>query len=89
MQEMDSKEIGKLAGMLGAGREKKEDLVDPSVGIVLTKKVADRVEKNEVLAYVYANDKARLREAKARLQVIVKVSNVAVQKEKTIWEVIK
>ena len=89
VQEMDSKEIGKLAGMLGAGREKKEDLVDPSVGIVLTKKVADRVEKNEVLAYVYANDKNKLREAKARLQAIVKVSNVAVQKEKTIWEIIK
>lgn len=89
VQEIDSKEVGKLAGMLGAGREKKEDTIDPLVGIVLAKKVADRVEKNDVLAYVYANDEDKLGEAKAKLQQIVKVSKNVVQREKTIWEVIK
>lgn len=89
IQEIDSKEVGKLAGMLGAGREKKEDAIDPSVGIVLSKKVADRVEKNDVLAYVHANDEDKLREAKIKLKEIVKVSNGIVEKGKTIWEVIK
>lgn len=89
IQEIDSKEVGKLAGMLGAGREKKEDAIDPSVGIVLSKKVADRVEKNDVLAYVYANDEDKLREAKIKLKKIVKVSKNVVEREKTIWEVIK
>ncbi len=89
IQEIDSKEVGKLAGMLGAGREKKEDAIDPSVGIVLSKKVADRVEKNDVLAYVHANDEDKLRETKIKLKEIVKVSNGIVEKGKTIWEVIK
>lgn len=89
VQEIDSKEVGKLAGRLGAGREKKEEVIDPSVGIVLTKKVADRVEKDDVLAYVYANDEDKLRKAKIKLKEIVKVSNGIVEKEKTIWEVIK
>lgn len=89
VQEIDSKEVGKLTGMLGAGREKKEDVIDPSVGIVLTKKVADRVNKNDVLAYVYANDEDKLRKAKIKLKEIVKVSEDVVEREKTIWEVIK
>lgn len=89
VQEIDSKEVGKLAGRLGAGREKKEEVIDPSVGIVLTKKVADRVEKDDVLAYVYANDEDKLRKTKIKLKEIVKVSNGIVEKEKTIWEVIK
>mgnify|MGYP001069702198 CR=1 FL=1 len=41
--EINSKEIGKLASYLGAGRNKKEDVIDPSVGIVLNKKVGDKV----------------------------------------------
>jgi len=41
--EMNSKEVGKLASILGAGRNKKEDTIDPSVGIVLAKKVGDKV----------------------------------------------
>lgn len=89
VQEIDGEEVGRLAGMLGAGREKKEDDIDPSAGIVLAKKVADRVEKDDVLAYVYANDGGKLRDAKFRLKGIIKVSNDMVEKERTIWEVIK
>ena len=47
IQEINSKEIGKLAGMLGAGREKKEDKIDPAVGIVLNKKMAEKVQEKE------------------------------------------
>lgn len=88
IKEIDSKEVGKLAGILGAGREKKEDKIDPSVGIVLTKKVADEVKKNEVLAYIHANQEAKMKEAKERLKEIIKISQNSQIKEKTIWEVI-
>ena len=89
VKEIDSKEVGKLAGMLGAGREKKEETIDPSVGIVLTKKVANRVERHDVLAYIYANDEDKLKKAKFKLNKIIKVSNDVVEQERTIWEVIK
>lgn len=89
IQEINSKEVGKLAGMLGAGRQKKEDVIDPAVGIVLAKKVAQKVKKDEILAYVHANDENQLREIKMRLKEIIKISTTAVEKEKTILEVIK
>lgn len=89
VQEINSKEVGKLAGMLGAGREKKEDSIDSTVGIVLVKKIADRVERGNVLAYVYANDEQKLKEVIKKLKNTIKISQNIVEKEKTIWEVIK
>jgi thymidine phosphorylase len=53
-----------VAGMvLGGGREKKEDGVDPAVGIVLEKKVGDAVRAGEVLCTVHYNSELRLEEA--------------------------
>ncbi len=89
VQDINSKEVGKLAGMLGAGREKKEDAIDPAVGMVFMKKVAQKVKKNEILAYIHANDANKLKEAKVRLKEIIRISSTSVQKEKTILEVIK
>jgi len=74
IQEMDSKEVGKIVGMLGAGRDKKEDMIDTTVGIVLTKKVTDFVKKGEILAYIHANDKNKLKDAKLRLKEIITIS---------------
>lgn len=88
VQEINSKEVGKLVAILGAGREKKEDAIDPSVGIVLAKKVADVVKKNEVLAYVHANDENKLKEAKKKLNEIIQISDNVVEKEKTILEIL-
>ncbi|MDD3627576.1 MAG: thymidine phosphorylase, partial [bacterium] len=52
IKEMDAKEIGISALILGAGRENKESVIDPAVGIVLKKKVGDKVERNEVIAEI-------------------------------------
>ena len=48
-------EIGICSMMLGGGREKKEDIIDPAVGIVLTKKVGDYVHDGDVLAVIHYN----------------------------------
>ncbi len=48
-------EIGICSMMLGGGREKKEDLIDPAVGIVLTKKVGNYVKNGDVLALMHYN----------------------------------
>jgi len=48
-------EIGESAMRLGAGRETFDDVIDMSAGIVLRKKVGDKVEKGEVLCVVHTN----------------------------------
>lgn len=48
-------QIGTACVILGGGRERKEDKVDPSVGIDLHKKIGDRVESGEAMATIYYN----------------------------------
>lgn len=48
-------EVGICSLILGGGRSRKEDIIDLSVGIVLDKKVGDRVKKGEPLAYIHSN----------------------------------
>lgn len=55
VRRIDSLSIGVSAMKLGAGRETMEDKIDMSAGILLNKKVGDRVEKGEILAYCHTN----------------------------------
>ncbi|MCM1101451.1 MAG: pyrimidine-nucleoside phosphorylase [Clostridium sp.] len=59
-------EVGICSLMLGGGRETKESVIDLSVGLVLEKKVGDRVEAGEPLAYIHANDREKCRAATER-----------------------
>ena len=60
--------IGTACVVLGGGREKKEDSVDPAVGIILNKKVGDAVRSGEPLCIVHYNSDARLAEARRLLE---------------------
>ena len=75
VKEINAEEIGKLACYLGAGRIRKEDKIEPEVGIILNKKVGDEVIKGDFLAYICANDEHKLREAENKLVKIYKISN--------------
>ncbi len=55
IKRIDSLEIGLSAMRLGAGRETMKDKIDMSAGIVLSKKVGDRVEKGDLLAVCHTN----------------------------------
>lgn len=48
-------EVGVAASMLGAGRQAKDDVIDPAVGLILHKKVGDLVKEGDSLATLYAN----------------------------------
>ncbi len=52
---MEADEIGTAAMLLGAGRATKESEIDLAVGIVLNKKVGDRVEQGDSIATIHAN----------------------------------
>ncbi len=56
IHQINAEQIGKIAMHLGAGREKKGDKIDFSVGIVLNKKVGESFKKGESAALVYAKN---------------------------------
>ena len=64
ISQVQARSVGEAAVTLGAGRAKKTDPVDHSVGFVIHKKVGDEVEKGEPLFTIHANDKSRLLEAR-------------------------
>ena len=72
--EINAEQIGKLACYIGAGRMKKEDKIDMSVGIVLNKKVGDKVQKGDILAIIHANDYNKATIAKENLRKIINCS---------------
>ncbi len=86
---IDAKDIGKLACSLGAGRVRKEDKIDPAVGIVLLKKVGDFVRKDEEIAYLHINNPEQLDSAKENIKNIIKIRKEKVEQPKTIIEIIK
>ncbi len=56
---LDAELIGRGSGVLGAGREKKGDPIDPAVGVRLLKKTGDAVEAGEAVMEIHANDPAK------------------------------
>ena len=70
-------QIGTACVVLGGGRERKEDTVDPAVGIVLHKKVGDGVSAGESLATVYYNSEARAAAAKRLLETSFTIADAA------------
>lgn len=56
--------IGLASVWLGAGREKKEDAVDPAVGLIVHKKIGDAIEKGEPLVTLHYNAAARADQAR-------------------------
>ncbi|MFP8487943.1 thymidine phosphorylase [Gracilimonas sp. Q87] len=67
LSEMNSYEIGMASVEMGAGRKKKEDDVDPQAGIVLKKKIGDKVEKGETIMVGYTNKSSAIDAASDQL----------------------
>ena len=78
--------IGELARRLGAGRLAKGDEIDPTVGIVLTKKVGDEVTEGEVIAKIYSN-KTLIPEKD--VSECFEITDLKVNKSQLIYEIIK
>ncbi len=72
---LPAKDIGEMACFLGAGRINKDDKIDNSVGIVLTKKVGDFVKNNEVIAYIHSNDTEKAKKVEKDFYEICEIGN--------------
>lgn len=89
VKEINAEIIGKISCRLGAGRIKKEDIIDNSAGIVLNKKVGDYVETDEIIGYVHSNDINKSEEAVEQIKGLYKIIDTKVHKNSSIIATLK
>ena len=83
-----ARQIGLASQKTGAGRETKEDEIDLAAGIVLNKKVGDRVEEGELLAKFYGNDHDKVMAGLEEAREAFEISEEQVEKPALIKEII-
>jgi pyrimidine-nucleoside phosphorylase len=74
---MQCEQIGTACVILGGGRERKEDSVDPAVGIVLHKKVGGRVQQGEPLATIHYNAEPKAERARQLIEQSCTIGDAA------------
>ncbi|PKG21889.1 pyrimidine-nucleoside phosphorylase [Niallia nealsonii] len=87
ISEITADSIGTAAMILGAGRATKESEIDLAVGLILRKKIGDRVEAGESLVTIYSNTE-NVEDVKNRLYKHIKISAAEVKAPALIYEVI-
>ncbi|MCX8007365.1 MAG: thymidine phosphorylase [Coriobacteriia bacterium] len=70
----DAEGVGRAAVHLGAGRERKEDPIDPGAGIILHAKRGDRIMRGDALASLHASSIDRLEAGLARLRDAIRIA---------------
>ncbi|WP_022792319.1 pyrimidine-nucleoside phosphorylase [Marinococcus halotolerans] len=85
---IEAEEIGVSAMLLGAGRATKDDVLDYSVGIELTKKIGDAVQKGDTIAIMHVNDQDSAESAK-KISEAFTIAEAAVEKPVLIYETVQ
>lgn len=88
IKEIQALTIGEAAMHLGAGRLKLTDKIDPTAGIILNKKVGDKVKINDLLCTVYTN-KENVKDILKTINRAFKISVKKVKAPKVIIDYIK
>jgi pyrimidine-nucleoside phosphorylase len=83
---IDALEVGYACLDIGAGRLRKEDLVDPGAGVVIERQVGDRVAAGEVLCVVHAASPGVAERGVARLQAAWRISEAVVERPPHLLE---
>src|SRR5580698_3797965 len=80
--------IGKASSMIGAGRNTKEDTIDPAVGVILEVKVGQKVEGGAVLCRLYYTGDEHVEEASQQIEDAFRISATAPEERELILEVV-
>ena len=71
---MNAEEIGNAAQKLGAGRAKKDDIIDPAVGLIMRVRMGDMIREGDSLCTLYVNDDSNLPEITEQLYNAVRIT---------------
>ena len=86
---MEAVKIGLASQLLGAGRARKEDTIDPAVGLIMHKRVGDRLEKGEPFCTLYVNDETRLEEAIETMYTAITVSQEKPAAAPLVYDIVR
>lgn len=89
IKSIQSEQIGKASMILGGGRATKEDVIDLSVGVVLSKKKGDKVEKGETIATIYSNNADKAKEAECTVLDAYTIVPEYIEKDKLVKLIIE
>jgi pyrimidine-nucleoside phosphorylase len=85
---IDAEDIGLASNMIGAGRDRKEDVIDPAVGIILEVKVGEKVDAGSVLCRLYYTREDRVEEAAEMVEDAFRISAQKPEERELILEVV-
>ena len=85
---INAEDIGSASNMIGAGRDKKEDAIDPAVGIILEVKAGEKVDAGSVLCRLYYTKEDRVEEAAEMVEDAFRISAQKPEERELILEVV-
>jgi pyrimidine-nucleoside phosphorylase len=85
---IDAELIGQASSMVGAGRNTKEDSIDPAVGVILEVKVGHKIEADSILCRIYYTSDEHVAEAAGLVEDAFKISQQPVEERDLILEVV-
>lgn len=88
IEKIKTLDVGNAAMLLGAGRQTKDDKIDPVVGIKIKVKVGSKVNKGDLLAVVYSNGKNEL-EAINKLKESFVINENYVEEKNIILDIVE
>jgi pyrimidine-nucleoside phosphorylase len=88
LAEVDAETVGRAAAGLGAGRQRKEDRIDPAVAVELTVKLGDQVAAGDRIGRIMARDQAAAEAAAGELTAALRFSDQPSQPPPLVHEVV-
>jgi pyrimidine-nucleoside phosphorylase len=83
-----AEDIGRASQMMGAGRSRKEDVIDPAVGVILEVKIGEKVEAGSVLCRLYYTSEENLDESADLVEDAFRISGTRPDERELILEVV-
>lgn len=88
VESLQVEKIGYASMVLGAGRRKKSDIIDPTVGLKFYLNIGDKIKKGDLIAEIFYNDSKKLEESIQSIKEAIKFSKSEIPKEKTIYQIV-
>lgn len=85
---IDAQEMGICSLILGGGRETKESVIDPAVGLILRKKVGDPVKSGDTLVEIHGNSAAKIKMAEEHFRKHYHITKEMPEKRPMIYDVL-